>query len=1356
MRLGHRAMLFVAFFYWAFSLAWAQTPQAESATALKPGIVIEKIAKYSEAEKAGLAEGDIILRWSRSDAKGQIQSPFDLITVEMEQAPLGAVALEGIRGSENKVWSVGQDTWGLHARPNFGDVILAIYREGQELAAAGKLREAAEPWRAVAGQAGTTVPAWLRPWLFFHIAALQTETRQWTEADEAYQEAVKSGTYAGPDITAQMLRAWGRTFEQRSDWPHAEQYYRQAMAEKQDTANETLTRAVDLDHLGSLAYKRGNLATADDYYQQALHIREKLAPGSLAIAFSLNNLGSMADYASKLVDAEDLDRQALTIAEKLAPGSLSVADALGNLGDVRLDRSDLAEAGDYYRRSSEIYEKLTPESLDVALALTRLGWVARQRGDLGKSEAYCRQALDIRKRLAPGGLEVAQSLNSLGSLDRDRGDLGKAEAYYRQVLEIRERLAPGSLDVAQSLHTLGSLASDRGDLAKAEAYHLQALAIREKLAPNSLVVASSLNNLGIVAFDRGDLAQAAESYRRALAIYQKQSPDGQEVAMVSSNLGLVAWQHGELAQAEEYHQLALSIYERLSPGGRGVAGALNNLGNVAFDRGQLARAEEYFRGDLHISEKLEPGSLGVATDFNNLGMVTYQRGDLTGAEEYFQQALALRQKLAPGSLAVAKTLNNLGLIAVQRGSLAQAENYHRQALEIREKLAPGSLVSAMSYGNLGEVARSRGNLAQAEQYYLRAMAIQKKIAPEGIAVALSLNRLGTVVREAGDLPRAEEYLRRSLAIWNNLAPGSADQAESLAGLASILRQRGQIEEAELLFQQALNALEGQTARLGGTADVRAGFRAKYASYYQGYIDLLIERKQAEAAFHVLERSRARTLLEMLASAHVDIRKGANPALLQESRVLRENIAAKSDRRLRLLGDKQMDEQIADVDKELKNLFARYQNVEAEIGTASPSYAALTQQQTLATEEIQQLLDASTVLLEYSLGDEHSYLFAVTPDGVAAYELPKRAEIEHVARSVYDLLTARNRTIKGETPQVRQARAAKAERDYSGLARQLSNMLLRPTGAALQGKRLLIVADGALHYIPFAALPDPQDLSKTPAPLMFAHEIVNLPSASVLAVLRSQEHARKPALKAVAVLADPVFSAGDGRLGVATKTHRDQTRTASEGDAGSDRELTRSVRDVGLDLTRLPYTRLEAEAIYALTPPHQGMKALDFNATRAMATSPELSQYRIVHFATHGLLDSQHPELSGLVLSLVDKQGKPQSGFLSLEDIYNLDLPAELVVLSACETGLGKEINGEGLIGLTRGFMYAGANRVVASLWSVNDAATAELMTSFYQGVLRDKLPPAAALRQAQSQMWKRARWKSPYYWAAFQIQGDWK
>src|SRR5262249_7678436 len=192
------------------------------------------------------------------------------------------------------------------------------------------------------------------------------------------------------------------------------------------------------------------------------------------------------------------------------------------------------------------------------------------------------------------------------------------------------------------------------------------------------------------------------------------------------------------------------------------------------------------------------------------------------------------------------------------------------------------------------------------------------------------------------------------------------------------------------------------------------------------------------------------------------------------------------------------------------------------------------------------------------------------------------------------------------------------------------------------------------------------------------------------------------------------------------------------------------------LKRLLYTRNEAYAILAAIPPGQGMAALDFSASRSLATNISLGQYRIVHFATHGILDNKHPELSGLVLSLVNRQGKAQNGFLKLQDIYNLKLPVDLVVLSGCETGLGENVGGEGLIGLTRGFMYAGASRVVASLWSVSDMATADLMSHFYRAMERQGMRPAAALRAAQIEMWQQKQWRSPYYWAAFQIQGEWQ
>jgi len=265
---------------------------------------------------------------------------------------------------------------------------------------------------------------------------------------------------------------------------------------------------------------------------------------------------------------------------------------------------------------------------------------------------------------------------------------------------------------------------------------------------------------------------------------------------------------------------------------------------------------------------------------------------------------------------------------------------------------------------------------------------------------------------------------------------------------------------------------------------------------------------------------------------------------------------------------------------------------------------------------------------------------------------------------------------------------------------------------------------------------------------------------MLAVLRRELAGRKPAPKIVAVLADPVFQRDDLRVKI-SQTEKKPTELTKNTEQARHLEdaLERAIQVIeasegGLEIPRLLFTRQEAEAIMALAPKQQRLTALDFVASRATATSADLSQYRIVHFATHGLLNSQHPELSGLVFSLVDSQGQPQDGFLRLHEIYNLKLPAELVVLSGCRTGLGKEIKGEGLIGLTRGFMYAGAARVVASLWGVNDEATADLMRRFYRGMLVEGMRPVAALRTAQVAMWKQG--VPPYYWAGFTLQGEWR
>jgi CHAT domain-containing protein len=365
------------------------------------------------------------------------------------------------------------------------------------------------------------------------------------------------------------------------------------------------------------------------------------------------------------------------------------------------------------------------------------------------------------------------------------------------------------------------------------------------------------------------------------------------------------------------------------------------------------------------------------------------------------------------------------------------------------------------------------------------------------------------------------------------------------------------------------------------------------------------------------------------------------------------------------------------------------------------------------------------LLEYSLGEDQSYLWVVTADSLHSYALPGRAELEALARRAYQELSANNPAAGGKATEA------------------LGRMVLAPAKDHLSARRLLIVADGALQYLPFAALS-----AFNKVPLITAHEIVDLPSASALAALRNEVSERAAAPLQVAVLADPVFNAADPRVAGSL-----QKSTPFPGT----NKLERSVRDAGLlDLDRLPASRSEAMVIYGLAGPGLRLKALDFDASRAMATSPELERYRIVHFASHTLLNSQHPELSGIVLSLVDAQGQPQDGFLQVHEIFNLKLNADLVVLSACQTALGREVHGEGLIGLTRAFMYAGAPRVVSSLWRVPDQATAELMRQFYRYMLVDNLRPAAALRKAQLSIARTRRWALPYYWAGFVLHGEWK
>jgi CHAT domain-containing protein/Tfp pilus assembly protein PilF len=664
-------------------------------------------------------------------------------------------------------------------------------------------------------------------------------------------------------------------------------------------------------------------------------------------------------------------------------------------------------------------------------------------------------------------------------------------------------------------------------------------------------------------------------------------------------------------------------------------------------------------------------------------------------------------------------LSNIGASYSKLGNFQTGLEIHLRVLAIRR--ASGSVGGlAITLNNIANCYQNLGDRAKALDYYSQALSLMPRLG-NPFYTATTLNNIGVNYRELGQVEKAIDYFNQAL-VLRQIIGDQNGEAVTQSDLARVERSRGNFIDARKRIEAALAAIESLRPKVG-SQHLRAALFASAQRYREFYVDLLMRLHKENpaqhfnvAAFQASETGRARSLLELLVEANVAIREGVDSSLLERERDLLERISDAADRQTRLFRIRHTPEQATNIARELAMLATEYEEVQVKIRQSSPRYAALTQPAPLPLEEIQQkVLDPDTVLLEYSLGEEKSFLWAVTRGSIKSYELPKRATVESLATSAYNLLIARS-------PQ------------YAETALQLSGMLLAPVAAEIKNKRLLIVGDGALQYFPFAALPTPGG----PDPLIVDHEIVTAPSGAVVAVLRQEMTNKRAADKTLAVFADPVFSINDPRVGSAQTT----SGTARSGGLPS--------------LRRLRFSRHEANEITRFVPADSKIEAVDFAANRALATSSEIGRYRIVHFATHGLINNEHPELSGVVLSLVDQKGQPQNGFLRLYDLYNLKLSAELVVLSACQTGLGREIKGEGLVGLTRGFMYAGAPRVVASLWQVEDRASAELMKRFYEGMFAKKLSPAAALKAAQVSMHTDKRWHAPYYWAAFTLQGEWR
>lgn len=840
------------------------------------------------------------------------------------------------------------------------------------------------------------------------------------------------------------------------------------------------------------------------------------------------------------------------------------------------------------------------------------------------------------------------------------------------------------------------------------------------------------------------LQAALAKYKEALSLYAAIGDRSQDVKILL-RIGNVWSDLDENRKAIDYFTEALSLL-RDQADDQLEADVLSRIGYAYLRLGESQNALEYSTKALMLIEK-SGNRKREAFALYNLGTIYYSLGSLQDSRQYLTKALIISEEIGNIHLA-AYPLQSLGRLYLDLGENEKAFDYLCRSVSLSEKLQDRR-AQALGLSELAKAYTALGKMDEALAALEKALVLSRELGMRS-AEAQALNTLGMTYSLIGKNEEALNFFYRSL-MESRIIDDPRIEVEALYGIAKTQWVKGDFVNSKQTIESAIPIIDSLRSKIG-SLQIRQNYFASVQKIYGLYIDVLMQMHRLEPlkgfdvlAFQANEGIRARNLLEMLRTSNIDIRQGIDPSLLQKEQSLQHTVNEIAQRKMRLMGTKD-EEEAAAVTKSLENLLSQYEEVEAEIRVTSPRYAALTKPAPLTVADIQtRVLGEDTLLLEFALGDERSFLWAVRNDSIQSYELPGKAVIEAKARQLIEMLKSPSRHDK-------QSKTASGKTPYLEVASRLSSVLLGPVAKELGGaKRLLIVSDGILQFLPFGALPNPLNSGRPHVvqPLILQHEIVYAPSASIVETLRRDRSYRNPPPKTVAVFGDPVFSKNDERLAKVKTNEATSVLRAHSTLASQDSETT------PLKLQRLLYTRLEAEAIVNLAPKGQTMKALDFAANRRAVINGDLNQYRIVHFATHGFIDSSHPELSGIVLSLYDERGTPQNGFLRLNEIFNLNLSADMVVLSGCSTGLGREVKGEGVIGLTRGFMYAGASRVVVSLWSTDDRATATLMNRFYSEMLRGGLKPSAALRAAQIQMWRDKGWSDPYYWAAFVLQGDW-
>jgi len=916
-----------------------------------------------------------------------------------------------------------------------------------------------------------------------------------------------------------------------------------------------------------------------------------------------------------------------------------------------------------------------------------------------------------------GGTETlsrAAWLTRRAALLRQQGRFDDARREAEAALAIRRALAPGSWDEADAVAELGRIAVAARRLDEAAPHFEAALAIVDGAQPTIETV-----RLGLAQADldwrRGRLMEAERRVRTLIDLTTSLAPDSVEQARNLNQFGILRSQSGDLPAAQRAFESAWTIYTRLEPGGMDEASALNNLGIAAMQRGRYAEAEAFYRRSLAMKERLRVPPLELASTYGNLGLMSIERRDLASARDYLTRALDLVRKAAPGSLQMAGGLSNLARAERLSGRLDEAERLARQSLEIRSRLAPNTVLHAFTLSELGKIHEAAGAFDAAADAHRQALAIREQLAPEGSNVADSLDALGRLAGQRGAQDEAVRLHERAGSIWQKVAPGSVYEGLNLVARARLDASGGRAADARTHYARATDIFDGLTGSVGGAFDTQADFRGGLAASYAEYAAFLLAQGDAREAFMVSERSRARVFLAMLAERDVAVDGDAPPALLEK----RRSLTTEYDRIQRELGTLSPARDAARIDERvsrLRDVRLQLASTNADIRKASPRAGAVDSTSPLDVEGAQRALADGTAAVAYLVGEGRSHGFVLSSRGFDVFDIPlgRQALADRVDR-LMRLIERRDDDVK----------------PLLAVAAELYQALVAPAEAALAGQvRLLVVPDGPLHQLPFAALVRQGTGSRPFRQYLVewrpVHQVPSLTLYSRLAAASPVARGDRARLVAVG---SPVYGASGDTFG-------------GNRDANAASPAT---------LPPLPGSRREVDALRAL----YGTRALVL--LDEQASEPRVRQALpdadIVHLAVHGLVNSRSPLDSALAFSSRPGSAGEDSGLLQAwEIVEQVRLRASLVVLSACDTAGSGESGGEGLLGLTRAFQLAGTSSVVASLWRVPDELTPTLMQELHRHVRRG-VPVDEALARAQRTMLRGSATAHPYNWAAFILSG---